>query len=93
MAKNIRVAKIVVKLDAQVAVNLITYMYKTKKSMKSIVMECKNLLQEFEEYMVQHTCREDNRVVDILAKMGSHQVDTSAIHYHLLFFLLFDMKS
>ena len=42
MAKNIGVAKIVVELDAKVVVNLITNMSKTKKSMKSIVMEYKN---------------------------------------------------
>ena len=44
MAKNIGVAKIVVELDAKVVVNLITNMSKTKKSMKSIVMEYKNPL-------------------------------------------------
>lgn len=55
MAKNIGVAKIVVELDPKVAVNLITNMSKTKKSMKSFVMEmeCKNLLQNFEKYIVQ----------------------------------------
>ena len=82
MAKNIGVAKIVVELDAKIAVNLITNMSKTKKSMKSIVMECKNLLQQFQEYIVQHNYREGNRVADVLAKMGSHQVDTFTIHYH-----------
>ena len=82
MAKNIGVAKIVVELDAKIAVNLVTNMSKTKKSMKSIVMECKNLLQNFEEYIVQRTYREGNRVANVLAKMGSYQVDTSTIHYY-----------
>ena len=54
MAKKLRVAKIVVELDAKVVVNLVTNSSKAKKSMERIVMECKNLLQDFEEYMVQH---------------------------------------
>ena len=83
MAKNIGVVKRVVELDANVVVNLITNMSKTKKSMKSIVMECKNLLQEFEEYIVQHTYREGNRVADVLATMGG-----VIKLIHLLFFLL-----
>ena len=54
MAKKLKVAKIVVELDAKVVVNLVTNSSKAKKSMERIVMECKNLLQDFEEYIVQH---------------------------------------
>lgn len=52
MAKNIGIAKIVVELDA--VVNLVTISSKAKKLMKSIVMECKNLFLDFEEYIVHH---------------------------------------
>ncbi|KAK7843093.1 hypothetical protein CFP56_012992 [Quercus suber] len=41
-----------VELDA--FVNLVTISSKAKKLMKNIVMECKNLLQDFEKYIVHH---------------------------------------
>ena len=78
MAKNIGV----VELDAKIAVNLVTNMSKTKKSMKSIVMECKNLLQNFEEYIVQRTYREGNRVANVLARWGVIKLR------HLLFIII-----
>ena len=78
MAKNIGV----VELDAKIAVNLVTNMSKTKKSMKSIVMECKNLLQNFEEYIVQRTYREGNRVANVLARWGVIKL------IHLLFIII-----
>ncbi|KAK7843456.1 hypothetical protein CFP56_012597 [Quercus suber] len=45
-------------------------------------MDYQNLLQGFEECIVQHTYREGNRVADVLAKMGSYQSDKFFIHYH-----------
>lgn len=82
IAKSLGIKKIVVELDAKVVVSLITNSSKTKKSINSTVMDCKNLLQGFEEYIIQHTYREGNRVADVLAKMGSYQVDKFLIHHH-----------
>lgn len=82
IAKSLGIKKIVVELDAKVVVSLITNSSKTKKSINSTVMDCKNLLQGFEEYIIQHTYREGNRVADVLAKLGSYQVDKFFIHYH-----------
>lgn len=82
IAKSLGIKKIVVELDAKVVVSLITNSSKTKKSINSSVMDCKNLLQGFEEYIIQHNYREGNRVADVLAKMGSYQVDKFFIHYH-----------
>nr|POE53870.1 putative ribonuclease h protein [Quercus suber] len=81
-AKSVGIKKIVVELDAKVVVSLITDSSKTKKSINSSVMDCQNLLQGFEECIVQHTYREGNRVADVHAKMGSYQVDKFFIHYH-----------
>ncbi|KAK7843453.1 hypothetical protein CFP56_012598, partial [Quercus suber] len=69
-------------LEAALRVSLITDSSKTKKSINSSVMDCQNLLQGFEECIVQHTYREGNRVADVHAKMGSYQVDKFFIHYH-----------
>ena len=63
MAKNLGIAKIVVELDA--FVNLVTISSKAKKLMKNIVMECKNLLHDFEKYIVHHAYKIGNRVVDV----------------------------
>ena len=82
IAKSVGIKKIVVELDAKIVVSLITNSSKTKKAINSSVMDCKNLLQGFEEYIIQHTYREANRVADVLAKMGSYQADKFFIHYH-----------
>ncbi|KAK7842497.1 hypothetical protein CFP56_013717 [Quercus suber] len=67
MAKKLGVAKIVVELDAKVVVNLDTNGSKAKKSMERIVMECKNLLQDFEEYIYQQ----------LISMLSSHHASTS----------------
>nr|POE54001.1 hypothetical protein CFP56_35178 [Quercus suber] len=69
MAKNLGIAKMDVELDA--FVNLVTISSKAKKLMKNIVMECKNLLQDFEKYIVSFLLVLDN--VDVLI---THSIET-----------------
>ena len=73
MAKNLNIAKLVINVDAAEVISLFSKPSSDNQLTQPIVADCRNMLQVFQEYHMQHCFRETNKVADLLAKLGRGQ--------------------
>ena len=71
IAKNLNISKLVINVDATEVISLFSKPSSDNRLTQPIVDDCKNMLQVFQEYHMQHCFRETNKVADLLAKLGS----------------------
>ena len=73
MAKNLNITKLVINVDAAEIISLFSKPSSDNQLTQPIVDDCRNMLQVFQEYHMQHCFRETNKVADLLAKLGRGQ--------------------
>ena len=73
MAKNLNITKLVINVDAAEVIPLFSKPSSDNRLTQPIVDDCRNMLQVFQEYHMQHCFRETNKVADLLAKLGRGQ--------------------
>ena len=92
LAKNLNIQKLIIEVDALTVANFFTAA-NTRVDLShpysAIIVDCRYLLQHFEEAYINHAHREGNHCADLLAKEGINSpldfvVRTSYILYQLL---------
>ena len=73
MAKNLNISKLVINVDVVEVISLFSKPSSDNRLTQPIVDDCRNMLQVFQEYHMQHYFRETNKVADLLAKLGHGQ--------------------
>ena len=73
MAKSLNIDKLIINVDASKVINLFSKPGYTNRLTQPIVNECRNMLQDFQEYRMQHCFRETNRAAYLLANLGRCQ--------------------
>nr|POE95000.1 putative ribonuclease h protein [Quercus suber] len=61
MAKSLNIDKLIINVDASEVINLFSKPSYTNRLTQPIVNDCRNMLQAFQEYRMQHYFRETNR--------------------------------
>ncbi|MBA0571541.1 hypothetical protein Golob_001925 [Gossypium lobatum] len=80
--KDLNIRNIIVELDAIVLTAYIKNDTITNPLLFSLVHECRTIISQFERHKFQHTFREDNRCMNMLAKLGSSiLVCSTCIHF------------
>lgn len=83
LAKNLNIHKLVIEVDASTVANFFS---NTNTSVDSshpysaLIIDCRYLLQHFEDAHVNHVHREGNHCADILAKEGINSLSDFVIH-------------
>jgi hypothetical protein len=71
MVKNLNISKLLVEMDSQVAVELVWGRYSsTNMELTPILIDCRQLVQSFEECSGAHIYREANFCADAMASLG-----------------------
>nr|POE83413.1 putative ribonuclease h protein [Quercus suber] len=65
MAKSLNIDKLIINVDAFEVINLFSKPSYTNRLTQPIVNDCKNMLQAFQEYRMQHCYRETNRAANL----------------------------
>ena len=76
MAKNLNISKFVINVNATEVISLFSKPSSDNRLTQPIVDDCRNMLQVFQEYHMQHCFRETNKVADLLAKLGCGQSES-----------------
>lgn len=73
MAKSLNIDKLIINVDASEVINLFSKPSYTNRLTQPIVNDCRNMLQAFQEYHMQHCFRETNGAAYLLANLGRCQ--------------------
>ncbi|GJS15311.1 reverse transcriptase domain-containing protein [Tanacetum coccineum] len=72
IAQEMEITKVAIFLDSQLLVNQIKGTFAVKQtSIKDYLQKVKTMLRGFEEYTVEHVCRNQNKKADALSKLAS----------------------
>ena len=80
LAKNLNIRKLLIEIDAQVVVDIISTHCDHSHFYNTLIVDCKSLLQYFKEAHISHIHREGNHCADILAKEGLHNPNYLVLH-------------
>ena len=72
LAKELGFSSIYVEVDAELVVGFLFNPSCVNLVMKSLLFDCRNILQNFTNPIVRHVFREANQCANILAKIGLH---------------------
>jgi ribonuclease HI len=74
LAQNLNVQKLIVEMDAKVVIDMLSAVCISNLSnhpYSALIFDCRSMIQNFEEIVLQHTYREGNSTADLLAKAGT----------------------
>jgi hypothetical protein len=75
MTVELNIPFLEIEMDSLVAVDLILATHPANAFLRSIVSDCRCLLQKFEGVSIKHIYREANMCADLLAKAGCDQLE------------------
>lgn len=74
LCKSLGLQHLQVEMDSEVIVNLLQERSKEQDALATLLIDCRSLLQYFDNVSVIHVYREENKAADLLAEMG-HQAE------------------
>lgn len=75
MAKILNIDKLIINVDASEVIILFSKPSYNNQLTQPIVNDCRNMLQVFQEYRMQHCYRETNRATDLLRSLERCQIE------------------
>ena len=79
--------KLIINVDAPKVVNLLSNPNTTNWLTQTIMDDCRNILQAFQEFNLQHHYKETNKPADFLTKLGHNQSNPFVYYVTLLLIL------
>jgi ribonuclease HI len=96
MTVELNIPYLEIEMDSLLAVDLILAVHPANAFLRSIVYDCRCLLEKFEGVSIKHIYREANVCADLLAKAGCDQLDEFILFCtppaHVLEALRFDLS-
>ena len=74
MAKNLHIHNLIINVDSAEAIKLLSSSSNSNKLTQTVVNDCKDTFQVFNQVQLSHCYREANRAANSLAKIGGAQV-------------------
>ena len=76
IVKSLNIGKLIINVDVAEVINLFSKPNYFNRLTQPIVDDCRNMLQIFQEYYMQHCFRETNKAADLLAKLARCQSES-----------------